>query len=460
MKGNAVPLLIVNGKIITWDMPNQILEGQALLIWGDRISDVAPQAELVNRYPQAEQLDVHGQFIMPGNICAHTHFYGAFARGMAIPGQPPRDFLEILQKLWWPLDQSLQAEDIRLSALVMLADAIRHGTTLLIDHHASPNFIDGSIDIIAEAVEQVGMRAVLCYEVTDRDGEEKTQAGIRENVRFLQELQQHPRSNIRATFGMHASLTLSDATLEACRQAAPSGTGFHIHVAESEADQYDSLQKSGMRVVERLHRHGILGPDSLVAHAVHVDAREIDLLAETGTWVSHQPRSNMNNAVGVAQVESMLNRGVPVCLGTDGFSSTMWAEWKTAYLVHKLWNRDPRRVPANLIVEMAVYHNATLAGRFFRDAPLGVVKPGAYADLIVVDYHPFTPLTTENLPWHIVFGFHESMVTTTIVAGKILMKDYHLLSLDEEQVAARAREISPSVWQRYQQKHGPEITEF
>jgi putative selenium metabolism protein SsnA len=451
MKGNAVSLLIVNGKIITWSLPNQILEGQALLIQRDKISEMAPQAELVSRYPHAEQLDVRGQFIMPGNICAHTHFYGAFARGMAIPGQAPKDFPEILQKLWWPLDKSLQAEDIRLSALVMLADAIRHGTTLLVDHHASPSYIEGSLDIIAEAVEQVGLRAVLCYEVTDRDGQEKSQAGIKENVRFLQELQHNPRPNIRAMFGMHASLTLSDATLEACKQVAPSGAGFHLHVAESEADQEDSLQKCGMRVVERLNQHGILGPNSLVAHAVHVDAHEIDLLAETGTWVSHQPRSNMNNAVGVAQVELMLHSGVPVCLGTDGFSSTMWSEWKTAYLVHKLWNRDPRRMPANLLADMAVYHNAALAGSLFKDAPLGVIKPGAYADLIVVDYHPFTPLTTENLPWHIVFGFHESMVSTTIVAGQILMKDYRLLTLDEEQVAARAREITPAVWQRYQQ---------
>ena len=447
-----MPLLIINGKIITWDMPNQILEGQALLIQGDKISEMAPQAELVSRYPHADQLDVHGQFVMPGNICAHTHFYGAFARGMTIPGQAPKDFLEILQKLWWPLDRSLLAEDLRLSALVMLADAIRHGTTLLVDHHASPNYIAGSLDILAEAVEQAGMRAVLCYEVTDRDGQEKSQAGIKENVRFLQLLQRAPRPNVRAMFGMHASLTLSDATLDACRQAAPSGSGFHLHVAESEADQYDSLLKCGMRVVDRLHRHGILGPNSLVAHAVHVDAHEINLLADNGTWVSHQPRSNMNNAVGVAQVESMLRSGVPVCLGTDGFSSTMWAEWKIAYLVQKLWNRDPRRMPADLLADMAIYNNAAFAGRLFKDAPLGVIKPGAYADLIAVDYHPYTPLTPENLPWHIVFGFHESMVTNTIVAGQILMKDHQLLTLDEEEIAARGRELAPSVWQRYQQK--------
>jgi cytosine/adenosine deaminase-related metal-dependent hydrolase len=226
--------------------------------------------------------------------------------------------------------------------------------------------------------------------------------------------------------------------------------GFHIHVAEHEVDEYDSLAKSGLRVVDRLHRHGILGPRSIVVHAVHVDAREIHLLADSGTWVTHQPRSNMNNGVGLPQVESMMRAGVPVCLGTDGFSHTMWEEWKTAYLAHKVWHRDPRRMPATDVAAMAIYNNATLAGSFFPQAPLGVLKPGAHADLIFVDYQPHTPLTVDNLPWHIVFGFHESMVTTTLVAGNILMQDRALLTMDEQAVMARARELAPAIWERYQ----------
>jgi len=445
-------MLITNATLITFEVENRILENYALFLQDGRIAEIGPQSELRARHPEAEILDAQGQYVMPGNICAHTHFYGAYARGLAIPGAAPKDFPEILQKLWWPLDKSLTPEDVRASAEVMLIDAIRHGTTSLIDHHASPNAIDGSLDIIADAVDRSGLRAVLCYEVTDRDGEAKAKAGIAENLRFIQRTRREKVAGgrVAATFGLHAGLTLSDATLEASREAAPRGIGFHIHVAEHEVDEYDSLAKSGLRVVDRLHRHGILGSRTIVAHAVHVDGRESNLLADSGTWVTHQPRSNMNNGVGTAQVESLMRMGVPVCLGTDGFSHTMWTEWKTAYLLHKVSNRDPRRMSAMDVASMAVYNNASLAGSFFPDAPLGVLSEGAHADLIFVDYHPFTPLTPGNLPWQIVFGFHESMVTTTIVAGKVLMRDRRIETMDEEAVTAHALELAPAVWKRYE----------
>jgi putative selenium metabolism protein SsnA len=331
-------------------------------------------------------------------------------------------------------------------------DAVRHGTTTLIDHHASPNFIDGSLDVIAAAVEQAGVRAALCYEVTDRNGPQGSKAGIAENVRFINKLARQPNQRLAATFGLHASLTLSEETLAACRAAAPEGAGFHVHVAEHEVDQDDSLAKSGLRVVERLHKHGLLGERSIAVHAVHVNEREIQLLAETGTWVTHQPRSNMNNGVGLPPVEAMLRAGVRVGLGNDGFSNAMWEEWKTAFLVHKLWQRDPRRMNGADLVQMAVYNNAALANSLF--GRLGVLEAGAQADLILVDYHPYTPLTAGNLPWQMVFGFHESMVTTTIVGGQVLMRDRKLLTLDEEAISAQARELAPKVWERYRKVQG------
>jgi len=446
-------MLLTNGKIISWDEPNTIFENHAVCIQGGGIQDIGREKEMKFQYPNEEVIDAGGQFIMPGNICAHTHFYGAFARGMAIPGPAPKDFPEILEKLWWPLDKSLTLADVRASTEVMVIDAIKHGTTTLFDHHASPNAIDGSLDVIADIVERSGVRAVLSYEVTDRDGMEKSQAGIAENVRFLNRISdkvQNPR--IRGTFGLHASLTLSDETLDRCRDSVPTGVGFHIHVAEHEVDEYDSIAKSGFRVVDRLHRHGILTPQSIIVHGVHIDAREINILADSGVWVTHQPRSNMNNGVGTAQVEAMMRCGVPVCLGTDGFSHTMWAEWKAAYLSHKLWNRDPRRMNGMEVANMAVYNNAALAGIFFTEHDFGALRPGAHADVIFVDYHPYTPLTAENLPWHILFGFHESMVTTTIVAGEILMKDRQMVTLDEEAITAKALEQAPQVWERYNEQ--------
>jgi putative selenium metabolism protein SsnA len=444
------PLLITNGTVVTWEPAASLLENGAVLIENGVIAGVGAARDLESSYPAARQLDAHGQLIMPGNICAHTHFYGAFARGMAIPGPAPRDFPEILKRLWWPLDQALDSEAVRYSALVCLVDAVKHGTTTLIDHHASPNALAGSLDVIADAVDEAGLRAVLCYEVSDRYGPASAQASIEENVRFLRATSARP--NIAATFGLHASLTVSDETLAASAEAARGlRTGFHVHVAEHEEDEYDSITRYGRRVIDRLHAVGMLGEKTIVAHCVHIDQREAELLRETATWVTHQPRSNMNNAVGAADVDGMLRAGINVCLGNDGFSNNMWAEWKAAYLLHKVWHRDPRRANGLNIVRMAIHNNAALAGMFFPGSPPGLLVKGAAGDVILVDYHPTTPLTEGNLPWHILFGFESSMVTGTIVAGRVLMHDRKLLTLDEAAIAARAREIVPRIWERYNQ---------
>ena len=440
-------MLITNASLITWGENNQILPDQAVRLAGDRIAAIGPSAILQAEWPDEDVLDAGGQYLMPGNICAHTHFYGAFARGLAIPGDAPKDFPEILARLWWKLDKALTPEDVRYSALVCLVDAIKHGTTTLIDHHASPNAIDGSLDVIAEAVEQAGLRACLCYEVTDRDGPERAQAGIFENLRFHRSLTENPRPLLAATFGLHASLTLSDETLEACR--SDYAGGFHNHVAEHEVDEYDSLKKSGTRIVDRLAAYQMLGAQTIAAHCVHIDPREAELLRASGTWVTHQPRSNMNNAVGAADVEGLLRLGVPVCLGNDGFSNAMWEEWKAAYLYHKAAHRDPRGGAGDTVVRMAVTNNAALAGVFFPQAPLGVIGEGALADLILVDYHPTTPLSAGNLPWHILFGFEPSMVTATICGGRVLMRDRRLLFLDEAEITARSRELASGVWERF-----------
>ena len=440
-------MLIVNANLITLGDKPEVLPGAALYIAGDRIGAIGSRAELEQQYPAAEVLDARGQYVMPGGICAHTHFYGAYARGLAIPGAPPRDFPQILQRLWWPLDKALDRDSVRASALLCLVDAIKHGTTSLIDHHASPNFIDGSLDVIGEAVDAAGLRAVLCYEVTDRDGREKMRAGIAENMRFLRASSAHPR--IRGTFGLHASLTLNDESLRACADALPGEGGFHIHVAEHEADEEDSLNRSGMRVVERLDHYDIWRDATIAAHCVHINEAERDILLKRGVWVSHQPRSNMNNGVGAADIDGLLAAGVKLCLGNDGFSNNMWAEWKAAYLLHKVMNRDPRRANGMNIARMAWDNNARLLERFFPGETIGELRPGAAADLILVDYRPFTPLNAGNLPWHLLFGFEASMVTTTLCAGQILMRDRKLLTLDESETAAEALALAPKVWERY-----------
>lgn len=436
-------MLLVNATLVNWT-PREVTPDRALLIRDDLIAEIGKSSELRAKYPAEEMRDCKGRYVLPGNICAHTHFYGAYARGMYIPGKPARDFPEILRRLWWPLDKSLTAGSVRHSALVCLVDAVKHGTTTLFDHHASPNAIEGSLDVIADAVDAAGLRAVLCYEVTDRDGVEKTEAGIAENKRFLQA----KRPNIRGTFGLHASMTLSDVTLRKCADAA-NGSGFHIHVAEHEADEEDAMQNYNIPVVTRLQGFGMLGENSIVAHCIHIDPWEMETLRLTRTWITHQPRSNMNNGVGAMRFDTMMRGELNVCLGNDGFSNDMWAEWKTAYLLHKLAARDPRKANGYDIAKMAATHNAALASRFFGQQ-IGTLAPGHAADLIVLDYHPYTPLTADNLPWHALFGFESSMCMATMCAGKLLMWDRVLLTLDEAKIATEAHAHAPEVWARYE----------
>ena len=449
-------MLITHGLVATLGKGNRVIQDGAVMIEDGKITEVGATGEVKNKDPSVEELDAGGMLILPGAICAHTHFYGAFARGMYIPGEPARNFVQILEKLWWRLDLALDDEGTRLSALVCLADAIRHGTTTLIDHHASPNAIEGSLDIIADAVKQAGLRACLCYEVTDRNGDEGAKAGIAENVRFAVAQRQNPHPNLKAMFGLHAAFTVSDRTLEHCvGEAQMLGVGFHTHLAEDAADEDDSLRKYEMRIARRFLRRGVLGLKTICAHGVHLDENELQTLAETGTKLTHQPRSNMNNAVGVAPVQRALDLGVCVGLGNDGFSNDPFAEMKAAYLLHKINQRDPRVMTGETVMKLAYENNARIA----RDAggwdePLGELTPGAWADVVLLDYCPYTPLTADNLPWQIIFGVDGAHVNTTIVGGQVLMRDRKLLTLDEERIAVQAREYAPKVWKRFAELGG------
>src|SRR2546423_11982904 len=348
---------------------------------------------------------------------------------------------------------------MRACAEILMADAIRHGTACVVDHHASPNAVDGSLDVIAGAVEQAGMRACLAYEVSDRDGPAVSEAGIRENERFIRALraerrQQAEAGMIAASYGLHASFTLSPATLERCAAGgADAGVGFHIHVAEDISDENDSVTRYGMRVADRLEANHILGPHSIAAHCVHVRSGEMSRLAETHTNSVHNPRSNMNNAVGRMPVEEMVGVGVNVGLGNDGFSMNMMQEMKAAYLLHKLALEDPRVMPGDLVLKLAFQHNARIMDAVFSpfcsDFPrVGELNVGAAADIVLLDYLPPTPLTSGNFPWHLIFGMDGRQVNSTMVNGRWLMRNRQLLAVDEARIHARARELSQTLWNR------------
>ncbi len=432
--------LLVTGRIVTRDEAGRVLAPGGVAIDKGRIVAVGSAAEITARY-RGKHLDAGGNVVMPGMIDAHMHLYSAFARGMSIPGPPPTHFLEILDRLWWRLDRALTLEDLRYSALVGALQAIRCGTTLLFDHHASPNVVDGSLDVIAEALREVGLRGVLCYEVSDRDGPQIARAGIAENLRFIRKAQNDPL--LRGVFGLHASFTLSEETLTACEEGK--SAGFHIHVAEDAADQALAWHVSRKRVVERLHELGILGPRTIAAHGVHLHPCELALLAETGTFVVHNPESNMNNAVGAARIDHFIARGIPVGIGTDGMSANVFPASMTALLLARHTRRDPQAGWGE--VETLLATNARLAGTFF-DAPAGQITPGHLADLIVVDYDPPTPLTGENFVGHLLFGVLHARVTHTIVQGRVVLEDGRAVHVDEAEIHAKAREAAAALWKR------------
>lgn len=440
---------ILHGNLVSLGQPCSVLFDHDLIINNGVIEDFYPHDSSIGQ--SAQDFDANGQFIFPGNICAHTHFYGAFSRGLSIPGAQPKDFSGILNRLWWKLDGALTEKDIYYSALTCLIDAIKFGTTTLFDHHSSPNLVDGSLDIIELAVNKSGLRCVLSYEVSDRNGFENSKSAVKENVRFLKKVKQShvDNSKISASFGLHASFTLSDQTLQECVSAIPQDSGFHVHLAESEVDQHFSLKESGIRIVERLNQLNILGPQCILAHAVHINQAEAQLLSRLGSWVTHQPRSNMNNGVGMMPVELLLHENVNLCMGNDGFSNAMWQEWKDAYLVHRGWNTDPQALQGEDLIKIAISKNALLARKYFPHAPFSEISKGAHADLFFTDYDPPTPVTSDNIFWHILFGMNENMITSTMVAGEFLMKDRRLLFLDEEEILAESRALAKTTWERF-----------
>ncbi len=428
----STPHLALCGATVVTSLDPVRLVTADVTIAGDRIAAVAAAPAGVARR------DCSGTLLLPGSVCAHHHLYSALSRGMPYRLEPPEDFLQILQRVWWRLDRALDEPSVRLSALVGGLDALRAGTTTVIDHHASPNFIDGSLDVIADALAELGLRSVLCYEVTDRDGMAKAAAGLAENRRFLARGHRLARGMI----GAHASFTLCDDTLEACAEAAlAAGVGVHIHVAEDGADQRDAAAAYGMSVVERLGRAGLLGPDALLAHCVHVSAQEIADIWSSGAAVAHNARSNMNNRVGYSPLAAGVAR---VALGTDGIGADMMAESQVAFF--RATEAGATADPGWPLRRLA--EGARIAGRSFGEQAHGTIAPGAPADLTVLSYSPPAPLTRENLPGHWIFGVSASQVRDVIVAGELVIADRRSTRVDETEIARQAAREAKRLWTR------------
>ena len=435
-------LLIKNGRVVTLNERLDIVEGGGVYMEDTKIVEVGRIPE--HRHKADRVIDAAGKVIMPGLINAHHHLYSTFARGFAPPGEPAADFEEILEHLWWKLDRALDAEDVYYSALLVLLDCVKAGCTTIIDHHASPSCRDGSLELIEKAFRDAGLNGCLCYEVSDRNVEG---GGVEENERFITRCLQAGDDQITAMFGLHASMTIGNKTLDRCAEIGNRlRSGFHVHAAEDRIDQQVTQKEFRARVIERFHAAGITGPKSIFVHCVHLDPAERDLLRGTNSMVVHNPESNMNNAVGAARWMDLLKSGVLVGLGTDGMASAMIASARAAYLLQRHAQEDPR-VAFGESCDLLLKNNRAICERIFRDKR-GVLAPGALADVIVVDYTPFTPMNSGNFYGHLLYGLNDAPVDTTVCRGRVLMEQGKLARPGEEELRAKCVERAAKLWKR------------
>lgn len=433
---HGLSTIIANARLCDLDPPR--VEHGALRIADGRI---AARGTNVTPGTADEVVDCRGAVVLPGLVNGHTHLYSALAVGMPPPPHPPQDFLEILKLVWWRLDRALDAESIELSARIGALEALRCGTTTLIDHHSSPNHIEGSLELVERGIHEVGLRGVLCYETTDRHGIEGREAGLAENRRYLHRCADRSNGWFAAVVGAHASFTLEDESLAALASLADEfQAGVHIHVAEDPCDEAHCQQRDQVFLVDRLAAHGLLRAESIFAHCTHLDEEAIARLGEAGLTVAHNARSNMNNAVGYAPVAAFR---CPVMLGTDGIGADLFAEAKAAWFISR--HEAAGLAPSDVLVMLR-------AGARRASASLGVtlgkLEPGAAADLVITDYVPATPLTAENLAGHFLFGLSARHVRDVIVDGAWRMRNRECVGPDEHAVRAEAQRAAVALWRR------------
>jgi cytosine/adenosine deaminase-related metal-dependent hydrolase len=392
-------LAIAGGTVVTLDPPS--VERRDVLL------GIEPR----------RRLDASGCLVMPGLVIAHTHLYAALARGMAAPPDPTRSFQEILERVWWRLDAALDENSLRASAEEALLDAALSGATVVIDHHESPSFIEGSLDVLAQAARTVGVTVALSYGATDRHGPKGAADGLAECERAIQE-------GLPAMVGLHAGFTVSDETLWAAADLARrKGAWLHVHVAENRCD---------MESFERLDRVGAIGPRTLLAHGVHLSPGERARVEEAGAWIAHNPRSNLQNAVGYADVRTLGSR---VALGTDGMDGDLFTEARVAHLCA----REAYGPEGGIDAVSLLANSQRLA-----DAAVGP-RPG---DWIVLEYDPPTPLTAANLAGHVLFGLGTRHVRDVVVNGEAIVEGRRSVRVDGARVHARSREQAVRLWER------------
>jgi len=444
-------ITLTNALLLDLD-PLSVVEG-SLRIDGEFIAQSGPGVT-----PQAgdEVIECHGAVVMPGMVNGHTHLYSVPALGMPGPPRAPRDFHEILELVWWRLDRAHDAESVEVSGTIGALDALRCGTTTLIDHHASPSHIAGSLDDLERGIDAVGLRGVLCYESTDRHGTKDGLAGLEENRRYISSCGARPDGRFAAMVGAHAAFTMSNELLAGCvRLAAETNTGVHIHVAEDPCDDEICRREYGASLVERLARSGIgdtknpATAKSILAHCTHLSTDNAKRLSGAVGAIAHNPRSNMNNQVGYAPIGAIIRGGAAggelgsIQLGTDGIGSDMFAEIRHAWFK----SRDGKAGISPADVVSMLVRSARTAGTLL-GRRLGSLAAGAAADILVTDYIPAAPLTSENAAGHLIFAMDSQHVRDVLIGGKWTLRSREIVFIDERPARQRAAEVARRVWSR------------
>jgi len=435
-------LLITNARVVTLDDENRIFENGSVYIEDTKIVDVGNFD--IESYTPDRTIDADGKLVMPGLIIAHHHLYSTFARGFTPPGPPATNFDENLRFLWWKLDSVLDTDDVYYSALLALMDAALSGCTTVIDHHASPACCDGSLDWVERAFTDLGLSGCLCYEVSDRN---RRGEGVEENERYIRKLQEFGDGQMAALFGMHASMTLSDETLQRCAAIGNDlGTGFHVHAAEDRIDVERTKDQYGKRILDRFHDVGITGEKTIFVHGTHLEPGEMELLHDTGSMLVSNPESNMNNGLPVSPVLDILDHGVLVGIGTDGMSSHPISQARAMYMHQRTLHQDPTLAFVEAC-EILLRNNPRICNRLFAD-PRGALAAGQLADVVIYNYVPFTPLNADTFYGHLLFGLGFSRVHTTVARGNMIVDNGDIPHLDENNVRAFCTERASAIWSR------------
>ncbi len=439
-------MLALKNATVVHLSPPDVAAGVDVLIEGTEIAAVGKGAADAARAERT--IDLDGRLLMPGLVCSHDHFYSGLSRGIIARIAPSTDFVSTLANLWWRLDRAIDRKILRSSATICALEAVKAGCTAVIDHHASPTFIEGSLSLMKECFETVGLRGILCYETTDRNGAQGMEQGVRENRSFAHSVEGERKGRgkqrlVEAMIGGHAPFTLGDDALAKLGEAVrETGRGFHVHVAEDGFDPSYSHRFYGKGVMKRLDGFGLVNEKAIIAHGLYLTAEDRDILNSRDAFLAHNCRSNMNNHVGY---NSELPHVKNVALGTDGIGSDMLLEVKFAYFRH----RDSGGALGPGAFTRFLQNGNEILRRSFGES-FGRVEKGYKADLTVLDYDSPTPLARENVAGHVVFGMGSRDVHTVIVNGKIVM-EARSFRLETAAIYAEAQKAARELWQRMDQ---------